>query len=380
MLLRRALLLTLSLVLLAGCSRDANGQRRGNDAAQRPAVPVTVSSSVEKTIPVQLRAIGKVQAYSTVVIKSQVAGQVVSVHFREGQEVKQGDLLFTIDPRPFEADVKKAEAQLAKNRAQLQNAKRLIERYQTVVKRGYVSEEQYDAALANLAALEASVRADEAALESARLELKYCSIQSPVAGYAGEVKVHRGNIMKENDNERPMVTLNQVSPIYVSFAVPERYLPEINRHLEAGTLEVLARVQGDEKNPVSGQLSFVDNAVNTETGTIQLKATFSNDARTLWPGQFANVVLTLTTQAGAVVVPSQAVQTGQQGQYVFVVKPDSTVEYRPVAVGRTLDQEVVIDRGLVGGEEVVTDGQLRLAQGSRIKVINDARESGGRQQ
>lgn len=377
---RRALLLTLSAIILAGCSRDANGQRKGNDAAQRPVVPVTVSNSVQKTIPVQLRAIGKVQAYSTVVIKSQVAGQIVSVHFREGQEVKEGDLLFTIDPRPFEANVKKAEAQLAKDKAQFQNAKRLIERYQTVVKRGFVSEEQYDTALANLAGLEASVRADEAALESARLELKYCTIRSPIAGYAGEVKVHQGNIVKENDNDRPMVTLNQVRPIYVSFAVPEQHLPDINRHLAAGKLEVLAKVQGDEKNPVPGHLSFVDNAVNTDTGTIQLKATFTNDARTLWPGQFANVVLTLTTQAGAVVVPSQAVQTGQQGQYVFVVKPDSTVEYRPVVVGRTLDQEVVIDKGLAGGEKVVTDGQLRLAQGSQIKILNNAQESGGRQQ
>ena len=378
--LRQVLLLTLSVITIAGCSGDATGQKKGNDAMQRPVVPVTVTTSVEKAVPVQLRAIGKVQAFSTVTIKSQVAGQIVSVHFREGQEVKQGDLLFTIDPRPFEANVKKAEAQLAKDRAQLQNAKKLIERYQAVVKRGYVSEEQYDTALANLAALESTVRAGEAAVESARLELKYCTIHSPIGGYTGEVKVHQGNIMKENDNDRPMVTINQVSPIHVSFSVPEQHLPEINRHLASGELGVLARVQGDEGNPVSGQLSFIDNAVNSDTGTIQLKATFTNEARTLWPGQFANVVLTLTTQAGAVVVPSQAVQTGQQGQYVFVVKPDSTVEYRPVVGGRTIDHEAVIDKGLSGGERVVTDGQLRLAQGSPIKVLGNAQESGGMKQ
>ncbi|NTV43084.1 MAG: efflux RND transporter periplasmic adaptor subunit, partial [Syntrophobacteraceae bacterium] len=218
--LRQVLLLTLSVITIAGCSGDATGQKKGNDARQRPVVPVTVTTSVEKAVPVQLRAIGKVQAFSTVTIKSQVAGQIVSVHFREGQEVKQGDLLFTIDPRPFEANVKKAEAQLAKDRAQLQNAKKLIERYQAVVKRGYVSEEQYDTALANLAALESTVRAGEAAVESARLELKYCTIHSPIGGYTGEVKVHQGNIMKENDNDRPMVTINQVSPIHVSFSVP----------------------------------------------------------------------------------------------------------------------------------------------------------------
>jgi multidrug efflux system membrane fusion protein len=332
---------------------------------------VTIATSVEKTIPVQLRAIGKVQAFSTVVIKSQVDGEILSVHFTEGQEVKKGDLLFTIDPRPFEANLKRAEAQLAKDKAQLQNAKKLIERYQSVVQRGYVSQEQYDTGLANAAALEASVKADEAAVENAKLELKYCTIRAPIDGITGEIKVHQGNIIKAKDNERPMVTINQVSPVYVAFSIPEQQLPEIKRHMSSGKLGVLARVPGDETNPVQGHLAFVDNTVDPATGTIQLKATYENVGKMLWPGQFVNVVLTLTTRRGAVVIPSQAVQTGQQGQYVFVVKSDSTVEYRAVVAGKTIDHEVVIDKGIGAGEKVVTDGQLRLAQGSQVKVVED---------
>lgn len=365
-------LLVLFTGLLCACSDRADGKQKLEDGKARSAVPVTTAVSVEKTVPVQLRAIGKIQAFSTVTVKSQVEGQIVNVHFTEGQEVKAGDLLFTIDPRSFEANLRRAEAQLAKDRAQLANAKKLIDRYQSVLKRGVVAEEQVDTALANVAALEASVKADEASVENARLELTYCRIRAPIGGYTGEIQVHRGNIVKANDNDRPLVTINQVMPVYVSFAVPEQSLGEIKRYMELGDLEVLVQLRGTDGEFFHGRLSFVDNAVDPSTGMIQLKGVLPNERRLLWPGQFVTVVLTLTTRPGAVVIPSQAVQTGQQGQYVFVVKTDSTVEYRPVGVGRIVDQEVVIEKGLSAGERVVTDGQLRLAQGAKVRIVEEA--------
>jgi multidrug efflux system membrane fusion protein len=328
-----------------------------------------------KTIPVQLSAIGKVFAYATVMIKAQVSGELLSVHFREGQEVKKGDLLFTIDSRPFEAQLREAEAKLARDRAQLQNARRQSERYGAVVSKGFVSEEVHDQVVTNAAALEAAARAAEAAVEKARLELKYCTIRSPLDGVTGELKVDQGNLIKANDTDNPMVTIRQVYPIYVSFSVPEMNLPEVRRHMAERKLEVLAVIPGGEEYPVSGQLDFVDNTVDPATGTIQLKASFENRDKTLWPGQFVNVVLTLSTESG-VVVPAQAVQTGQQGHYVFVVKPDLTVEYRPVTLGRTVDGESLIRQGVAADEKVVTDGQLRLAQGALIRVV----EPGGGEQ
>lgn len=373
-LVKTATLLVALITPLMACSNTAGGEQKLNGERGRPVVPVTIATSVEKTIPVQLLAIGKVQAFSTVVIKSQVEGEIVGVHFKEGQEVKAGDLLFTIDPRPFETSLRKAEAQLAKERAQLRNAKKLIDRYQSVIERGYVSQEQYDTAIANVAALEASVKAGEAAVEQARLELTYCDIRAPIGGYTGEIKVHQGNIMKANDNDRPMLTIKQVTPAYVSFSVPEQNLSEIKHHMTSGSLDVLARVPGNGENQVGGRLSFIDNMVDPATGMIQLKGIFSNEEKILWPGQFVHVVLTLTTRPGMVVVPSQAVQTGQEGQYVFVVKPDSTVEYRLVTAGRMIDHEVVIDKGMSPGEKVVTDGQLQLAQGSRVRIVEDGRK------
>ena len=330
-----------------------------------------------KTVPEQLRAIGNVQAYATVLIRSRVGGELVGVHFKEGEEVKTGELLFTIDPRPFEAALKQAEANLAKNRAQLQHAHKQAERYASVVKKGYVSEDQNDQILANAATLEAAVRADEAAVENARLDLKYCTIRSPITGVPGQLKVDRGNLIKAGDNDNPMVTIKQTSPIFVLFSVPEPYLPELKKHMATHSLEVLVAVPGNEEHPLRGELTFLDNAVDQTTGTILLRATFSNQDRVLWPGQFVNVTLTLTTQPNAVVIPSRAVQTGQQGRYVFVVTPESTAEYRPVVLARTVDGEAVIQKGVSPGEKVVTDGQLRLTQGAQVTIVEETQAVGG---
>lgn len=375
---RAVCILGVALILssVSACSKDANGHAKTGDRNKKGVVPITAIAAAQKDVPLEVRAIGKVQAYSTVSIKAQVDGQIMTVHFKEGQEVKKGDLIFTIDPRPFEARLKHAEALLAKEKAQLQTAKKQVERYASVVQKGFVSAEKYDQIISESTALEASVRADESAVESAALELKYCSIRSPINGYVGEIKVDQGNVIKANDNDKPLVIINQISPIYVSFAVPEQNLPTVKKHMASGRLGVLAVVPGEQEHPENGDLTFVDNAVDSATGTIQLKGVFQNQARMLWPGQFVNVILTLATQKGVVVIPSQAVQTGQQGQYVFVVKPDSTAEYRLVTVARALDNEVVIEKGLAPGEKVVTDGHLRLTQGTQLKIMANGEASG----
>lgn len=365
------------LVLVAGCSGGETAKSsKSEDVRRKIAVPVTVSTAVERTVPVQLRAVGNVEAYATVSIKAQVSGELTGVHFKEGQEVKKGDMLFTIDPRPFEARLKQMEANLAKSRAQLMNARKQAERYAAVVKKGYVAEEQYDQVVANAAALEATAKADEAAVENARLELRYTSIRSPITGYTGNLMVHAGNIIKAVDNEKPIVTINQVHPINVSFSVPEQNLADVKQSMAQRALEVCVTPSGEQCLPAKGELTFIDNTVNSTTGTIQLKATFPNESKALWPGQFVSVSLILGSQAGAVVLPAHSVQTGQEGQYVYVVKPDSTVDYRLVKVGRTLDGEVIIEKGVQPGEKVVTEGQLRLAPGSLVKVVEGNEQSG----
>lgn len=362
------------LFLLPACSREASGTAESKSRT-KPAVPVVVSEAVRKDVPVRIGAIGKVQAHATVTVKAQVAGELVSVHFKEGRQVRKGDLLFTIDPRPFEAQVKQAEANLAKNRVQLANAQKDVERYGAVVKKGYVSQQQYDTMEATASALGATVRADEAALENAKLSLRYCYIRSPIDGCTGELKVHAGNVVKENDEAAPLVTINQISPVFVSFSVPEQNLPEIKKRMAEGKLEVLATVSGSEDAPAAGELTFLDNAVDFSTGTIQLKAEFPNKDKALWPGQFADVTLTLSERRGAVVIPFAAVQTGQQGQYVFVLRPDSTVEYRLISAGRIIGGETIIEKGVAPGEAVVTDGQLRLADGSKVKVVQNGNDA-----
>ena len=339
-----------------------------NDKSKKPSppVPVTVDTAVQKTVPVQLRAIGNGEAHSTVTVKSKVGGELVRVHFTEGQDVRKGDLLFTIDPRPYEAALKQAEANLQRDLAKAKSASEDAVRYESLIQRQVVSPQQYEKVRADADALEATVLADRAAVDNAKIELGYCTIYSPIDGRTGSLIVKQGNIIKAEDIN--LVVINQIVPIEVTFSVPEQFLPEIKRYMASGKLQVEALIPGDEEHPGKGVITFVDNAVDTNTGTIRLKGTFANTNRRLWPGQFVNVILTLTTEPNAILVPSQAVQTGQEGQYVFVIKRDLTAEQRSVVTGRTLNNETIVEKGLQAGERVVTDGQLQLVPGTKVEV------------
>jgi len=350
-----------------GRSVDRAQQGRAGGGRSREAVPVLVATATQKTMPLQIRAVGNVEAYSTVSVKSQVTGVLTQAHFKEGENVKKGQLLFTIDPRPLEAALKQAEANLARDTAQLQNSREQARRYAELVKKEYVSKEQYDQIRANADAAEAVVQSDQAAVENAKVQLSYCYIFSPIDGQAGTLLVNEGNLVRVND-ATPLVVINQVTPIYVTFSVPEQNLADIRRHAAAGSLKVAAQFQADEGRAEQGSLAFVDNAVDRTTGTIKLKAEFKNGDRRLWPGQFINVALVLSTQSDAVVVPSEAVQVGQEGQHVFVIKPDNSVEVRPVVVSRTDGGEAVIAKGLQAGEQIVREGQFLLGPESRIEV------------
>ena len=283
--------------------------------------------------------------------------------------MKTGDLLFRIDPRPYEAALKSAQAQLARDAVQLKTARQDVERYSDLVKKDYVTQEEYDRIRTTADSLEATVRADQAAVENATVQLEYCTIRSPIDGRTGQLMVHQGNLVKEN-GDAPLVVINQITPIYVAFSVPEQNLAEIKKRSAAGRLEVEASLPGSGGGPLKGWLSFFDNAVDSTTGTVRLKATFPNRDRVLWPGQFVEVGLRVSTRPDALVVPTQAVQTGQQGSYVYVVRPDLSVESRPVVVGTAAGTETVVDKGLQAGETVVTDGQLRLVPGAKVEVKN----------
>lgn len=348
---------------------------QGRAGRSREAVPVLAAIAQQKVVPVQIRAVGNVEAYSTVSIKSQVTGVITDAHFKEGQEVKKGQLLFTIDPRPLEAALKQAEATLARDFAQVQNWREQARRYAELVKKQYVSREQYDQIKANADAAEAVVVADQAAVENAKVQLSYCYIYSPMNGRVGSLLVNEGNLVRVNDGA-PLVVINQLAPIYVTFSVPEQNLEDIKRHMAGGKLKVDAAFSADEGRPETGTLSFVDNAVDRSTGTVKLKAEFGNGSRRLWPGQFVNVALTLTSQRDAVVIPSEAIQAGQDTQQVFVIKPDKTVEVRQVTVGPTNEGEAVITKGLAPGEQVVREGQFLLGPGSRVEIRDQTRTVG----
>jgi multidrug efflux system membrane fusion protein len=355
----------------------AKNQGRGSagGARSREAVPVLVVTAVQKAVPVQLRAVGNVEPYTTVSIKSQVTGVLMEAHFKEGQDVKKGQQLFTIDPRPFEAALRQAEANMQRDNAQLKNLREQVRRYAELVEKQYVSREQYDLIKTNADAAEAVVEADKAAVENAKVQLSYCYIYSPVTGRVGSLLVNEGNLVRVNDGA-PLVIINQVNPINVTFSVPEQHLSDLKRHMNTGQLKVDASFQSDDGRPEQGRLEFVDNAVDRSTGTIKLKATFANTERRLWPGQFINVALTLTTQPDAVVIPSEAVQVGQEGQHVFVVQPDKRVEVRPVTLGTTSGGEAVIIKGLAAGEQIVREGQFLLGPGSRIEIKETAVSQG----
>jgi membrane fusion protein, multidrug efflux system len=354
---------------LAGCSGTGEPSRRAKTDGGGDGVPVSVGTVVQKAMPVNLRIVGTGEAWSVVAVRALVAGALTTVHFEEGQDVNQGDLLFTIDPRPFEAQVHQAEANLARDTAQAENAQAQVRRYSDLVKRGISTREQFDSVSTTASALAAATKADQAALDTASLQLQYATIRAPITGRTGSLMVHAGNLVKANDTA-PLVVINQVSPIRVNFAVPESSLAEVRRSRTAGTFRVVAEIPDDDGPAEQGTISFIDNTVDPATGTIKLKASFPNANRRLWPGQFVDVVLTLRTDAQATVVDSAAVQTGQQGQYVYVVKADSTVETRPVTVARMAGDETVIAKGLTAGEQVVTDGHLRIVPGRKVTIQN----------
>ena len=358
-----------ALMSASACSGGGEGfaqeQTRGRGAGQQPAVPVTVATVVQKPTPIDIRVIGTAEPYTTVAVHAQITGQLTSVTFKEGDDVKKGQPLFTLDRRPLEGALRQAQAVLERDQAQAVNAKSQAQRYHDLAQRGIATREQVDQITANAAAIEATLGADRAAVESAKVQLTYATITAPSAGRTGALMVHEGNLVRANDTT-PLVVINQVAPIYVTFGIPEAQLPDLKRYMRQGSLHVEARAPTDPGPASTGRITFVDNAVDQTTGTIKIKGTFSNADHRLWPGQFVNVVLTLTTQPNAVVVPSQAVQTGQTGQYVFVVKPDLTVESRPIVADRVVGAETVVKAGLTPGEKVVTDGQLRLVPGARV--------------
>lgn len=407
--------LAIPLILFAFIALQACGDRtvsadkggggkggRGRGGEQGP-VPVVVAMVSERTVPINIDVIGNVEAYSTISVKPQVSGQLTKVSFQEGDYVKKDDLLFTIDSRPYEAQLNQLEANIARDTAALSQAQANLERdtanakyaqtqagrYQQLFEAGVVSKEQTDQMRSSSDALSQTIMADKAAIqsaqaqivaskaavESAKVMLSYTTIRSPITGRTGNLTVKQGNVVAANTTE--LMNIAQVEPIYVTFSVPESQLGDIKRYMAQGKLIVTATPQDDSSQRETGYLSFIDNTVDATTGTIKLKGTFENTARKLWPGQFVRVTLQLTTRPNAVVVPNQAVQTGQDGQFVYVVKDDRTVEMRPVVTSTRVDQELVVDSGLQPGETIVTEGQLRLAPGSRVQV-RDGRERPGR--
>jgi multidrug efflux system membrane fusion protein len=338
-----------------------------------PAVPVSVAPAVQRDLPFRIAAIGNVEAFSTVAVKARVDGQIVAVNFRQGQEVKRGEALFRIDPRPFEAALKQAEANALRDAAARDQARSQERRYKDLLEKNFVSHEAYAQIATNAQTAEAVAAASRAALENARLNLEYCTIRSPIDGYVGRVLLQAGNLVKAND-VNPLVVINQVKPIYVSFAVPEQQLPAIRKHMAQGPLPVEAAATGAEQPLAEGCLVFVDNAVDPATGTIRLRASFANRDLALWPGQFVNVRLQLYDEMNAILVPASAVQTGPEGQYVYVIRPDSSAQLRPVTVERS-EGDLAVVKGVAAGERVVTGGALRLVPGIKVRISGQARES-----
>lgn len=401
--------LAVCLILTAGCgAKEASEKGAGNKkGGAGSGAPVVVQAVEKRDVPIEVRAIGNVEAYSSVAVKSQVAGQLQRVYFKEGDDVRKGQLLFLIDPRTFEEQVqqaeaqvakdvaaeKQAEAQKAKDAATAANAKTQAGRYADLAAKGVVSREQNDqfastaeaaaqaveADQANIESAKATIRADQSKLADAKLQLSYTRIQAPVSGRTGNLTIKEGNLV-QTDSATPLVTINVVTPVYVTFSIPEEFLSAVKRRSTQSKLKIEAVLSQGEQTPSFGLLDFIDNAVDPTTGTIKMKGTFANADHRLWPGQFVNVVMTIETQAGATVVPTAAVQTGQKGKYVFVVKPDQTAEQRQVIATRIVGDRMVVDKGLEPGEQVVTDGQLRVVPGAKVDIVRGQGGAGSQTQ
>jgi membrane fusion protein, multidrug efflux system len=353
-----------ALFAYSGTGLRAQDAKRAKDGAP---VPVSVATVAQQTVGVRIRAIGNVEPYSTVALKSRVDGQIVEVNFKEGQSVKKGAVLFRIDARPFEAALRQAEANLQRDTAQQEQTRSQERRYLELLQKNFISKEAYAQIRTNAETAAAVALASRAAVDNARLQLEYCTIRSPLDGFVGKVMLQMGNMVKANDTN-PLVVINQVQPIYVNFAVPEQNLSAIRERMGKTRLQVEASPPNSGKAVATGTLTFVDNAVDTTTGTIRLKAVFPNKDSTLWPGQFVNASLKLFDQVDALIVPAQSVQTGPKGQYVYVVKPDMTAEVRKVQMDRFDGDYAIVAEGLKQGETVVVKGQLRLTPGAKTMI------------
>lgn len=379
-------------IIIAGCGKTDSA--KSDKSQKQQAVPVVVATVEQKDIPLQFQTIGTVEEYSIVSVLSQVGGTISSVNFKPGQEVKKGALLFEIDPRPFKTTMQQLEANLAKDSAQLLQAyatlskdsaqlnfaKQQVDRYADLIKAGVVTQEAYDqivlnqrtisatiqADLATIKAIEQTIQADHAAYNNAKLQLDYCYIHAPMAGITGDYLIDQGNVVKSSD--KALVTISQLDPIYISFSIPQNDVAELKKYMTGKTLKVEAIIKNDTEHTVTGDLSFLNSAIDKTTGTLKLKAVFHNQLHKLWPGQFVNVILTLQVEPNRIVVPQETIQTGQQGQFVYVVKPDKTVESRPVVTGREYNHDIIVEKGLAPGEIVVTDGQIRLTPGAKVDI------------
>lgn len=346
--------------LASGCTKQQAA------SPPRPAVPVVTGTVIQKAMPVEVAAVGNVEAYSTVAIKAQVPGQLLDVHFQEGDFVRKGQLLVTLDLRPYEAALAQAKAALARDKATAVNNRLQAQRYVKLLQEGIVPASQVESLTSTADASDAVLNADEAAVKSAELNLEYGTIYSPIDGRTGAIMLKPGNLVKVADV--PIVIINQVSPIFVNFAIPQQFLPDIKKYMAQGILRVKATIPQDAGPPEVGTLSFVDNAVDPTTGTIHLRATFTNSQNRLWPGLYVNVLLTLSEERGATVVPAQAILAGDVGSFVYIVRSDKRVEPRTVVPGRTIEGETVIEKGLQPGETIVTDGQVRLQPNARVEI------------
>jgi len=360
---RMMIVLTALALLGPGCARRKPVVRKPQ------IVPVTVAVASVRDVPIQIQAIGTVEPYTTVAVKSLIEGEILKVHFTEGQSVRKGDMLFSINPKSMEAQVRQARADLARDVAQMENARVQERRFADLVNNGYVARQSYDQTRTALAVMEETVRADSAVLDRIKVQLEYCSVTAPISGRTGSLMVHQGNVAR---TDTPLVVINQMQPVLVSFSVQEKTLGQIRERMKTHRLPVEAVPSGETARRASGQLSFIDNTVDRSTGMILLKAMFENRNGFLWPGQFVDVAMTILTLPGAVVIPAPAVQVSNEGRYVFLVKPDRSVEKRQVAVTGISETEYVVDRGVKAGETVVTDGHLRIIPGVTVEIKNGA--------
>jgi len=366
-----ALMLVVLSLGLAACSDDNKKK-----AQTRPPVPVSVAVAESGSVPVRITAVGNVEPVRSVAVRTQVGGQIMEQRVRDGQEVAAGDVLFVLDGRPFKAALLQAQGKLERDQALLKRAEDDLARYTGLKQKDVVSQQQFDQANSDAKSLRGSIKLSEAEIEQAKLQLEYSVIKAPFAGRVGTVQVNVGNVIKAND-DRSLLTLVQIQPIYVRFAVPEQFLPEVAARMGKASLEVSAALAGDENNPERGVLASVDNAVDRTTGTIKLMALFQNASKRLWPGQFAKVSLNLSNREGVVSVPSSAVQQGLQGGFVYVLTPENKAEFRLVEIDGLVEGRTIIKKGLSGGETVVTDGHVRLAPGAAVEVKNPAAKDSG---